>query len=81
MPQYHAARPKTPCPWCGVVPRLCWKKDPLSANGRVHWIECAERRCGMQEVSTRDCDTSFEAVQLWETMAVTIVTVVAVEER
>lgn len=35
----------------------------------------------MQEVSTRDCDTSFEAVQLWETMVVTVVTVVAVEER
>lgn len=76
---YPAATPKTPCPWCGVLPRLCWRKDALSANGRVHWVECAERGCPMQEVSTRDCDKSSEAVATWETMAVTIVAVALVK--
>lgn len=78
MPTY-AARPVTPCPWCAVLPSLNSRKDALSANGRVHWVQCDERRCPMQEVSTRDCDTTHEAVQLWETMAVTIVTVALVK--
>lgn len=73
MPTFYAVKPKTPCPWCGVVPALCKMRDELSANGVAHWVECQNRECPMHEVSTRNHDKSTEAVEAWEKMMVTVV--------
>lgn len=65
----QADRELLPCPWCGESPR----NMPSASDGRVYWIECRNRKCGINPshhwVGSNAAVAKVKAVTAWNTRA------------